>query len=176
MLRNLGGFTCAAALLFTVACGQTDAGITTAVKSKLAADDTVKAYQVDVNTENHVVTLSGMVETPAAKATAVQLARTTDGVRDVIDQITIGTTAATSGRADVDVDTPDVDVDVDDNLERDVKQGAESTGNAVERGASATAEAARKAGQATAEGAKKVGGAIRDSVTDDDRDSDKDGH
>lgn len=176
MLRNLGGFACAAALLFTVACGQTDAGITTAVKSKLAADDTVKASQVDVDTQNHVVTLSGMVETPAAKAMAVQIARNTDGVTDVIDQITIGSTAATSGRADVDVDAPDVDIHVDDNLEHDVKQGAEKSGNAVERGAEATADAAKKAGKATADGAKKVGGAVRDAVTDNDRDSDNDGH
>ena len=52
------GTVSAAALAFTVACSQTDAGITTAVKSKLAADDTVKAYKVDVDTQNKVVTLS----------------------------------------------------------------------------------------------------------------------
>jgi hypothetical protein len=40
------------AAVIAVACGQTDAGITTAVKSKFAADDTVKAYQIDVTTEN----------------------------------------------------------------------------------------------------------------------------
>jgi hypothetical protein len=176
MLRSLSGFACASALLFTVACGQTDAGITTAVKSKLAADDTVKAYQVDVTTQNHVVTLNGTVETPAAKAMAVQLARNTDGVRDVIDQITIADTAATSGRVDTDAPDVDVDVDVNDNLERDVRRGTDSAGNAVERGADATADAAKKAGKATADGAKKVGGAIRDAVSDKDRDSDNDGH
>ena len=48
-----------AAAIMTVACAQTDAGITTNVKTKLAADDTVKAYQVDVDTRNGVVTLSG---------------------------------------------------------------------------------------------------------------------
>ena len=173
MFRKLAGFAAAAGLVVTVACGQSDAGITTSVKSQLAGDDVVKAYQVDVDTQNRVVTLTGHVDTPAAKETAVQIARNTDGVRDVIDQIMVGETAATSGiagEADIEVDTPDVDapdVDVDadgDDIEGDLRRGAE-----------ATADAAKKAGQATVEGARKVGGAVRDAVTDDDRDSDNDG-
>jgi osmotically-inducible protein OsmY len=47
------------ALMFTAACARTDTGITTAVKTKLAADETVKAYQVNVDTHDHIVTLSG---------------------------------------------------------------------------------------------------------------------
>src|SRR5687768_14023743 len=117
IMRKLAGLAAAAALLFTVACGQTDAGITTAVKSKLAADDTVKAYQVDVDTSNKVVTLSGDVETAAQKEHAVTIARNTDGVTDVIDRMRVNPTAATSGIRgnDVDVDARrgDVDVDVD---------------------------------------------------------------
>ena len=75
MLRKLAGFVAAAGMVVTVACGQTDAGITTNVKTKLAADDTVKAYQVDVDTQNRVVTLSGNVETTAAKDRALVIAR-----------------------------------------------------------------------------------------------------
>ena len=67
----------------TVACSGSDAGITTAVKSKLAADDTVKAYRIDVDTSNAVVTLNGQVDTARARARAVELAKATDGVRDV---------------------------------------------------------------------------------------------
>jgi hypothetical protein len=165
-------------MVVTVACGQTDAGITTNVKTKLAADDTVKAYQVDVDTQNHVVTLSGAVENAAAKERALMLARETDGVRDVIDQITVNEAAATSGindGIDIDVDKPDVDVDVDDDVENSARRGAEATGNAAKRVGEATVDGAKKAGQATVDGAKKVGGAVRDAVTDDDRDSDKDG-
>jgi hyperosmotically inducible protein len=88
-----------AAAIMTVACAQTDAGITTNVKTKLAADDTVKAYQVDVDTRNGVVTLSGNVESAAAKEQAIQIARQTDGVRDVIDQIRVGEAAAKAGDA-----------------------------------------------------------------------------
>jgi hyperosmotically inducible protein len=60
------------------------------VKSKLAADDTVKAYQFDVDTADRVVTLSGTVETPAEKEQALLIARQTEGVREVVDRITIG--------------------------------------------------------------------------------------
>ena len=59
-------------------------------EDQLAADDTVKAYQVDVDTRNGVVRLSGNVENTAAKEQAIQIARQTDGVRDVIDQIRVG--------------------------------------------------------------------------------------
>jgi hyperosmotically inducible protein len=78
-----------AAVAFAVACAQTDAGITGKVKSKLAADDTVKAYQIDVDTKDKVVTLSGNVDSQAAKDQAVALARGTEGVADVVDNITL---------------------------------------------------------------------------------------
>lgn len=84
--------------MFAIACAQSDAGITTKVKSKLAADDTVKAYQIDVDTKDKVVTLSGNVDSPAAKDQAVALARSTEGVADVVDNITVaGGTAAMPG-------------------------------------------------------------------------------
>jgi hyperosmotically inducible protein len=133
-----------AAAIMTVACAQTDAGITTNVKTKLAADDTVKAYQVDVDTRNGVVTLSGDVETTAAKEQAIQIARGTDGVRDVIDQIRVGEAAATAGTRDNDVDV-DVDVDVDDDLENKARAGAAEV---REEGREAAAKAGEVAGRA----------------------------
>lgn len=90
-----------AVALSTAACGQTDAGITTAVKGKLAADDQVKAYQIDVDTERKVVTLTGTVDTAMAKSRAVEIARTTDGVTNVTDNI------AVSGAADATPNMPD---------------------------------------------------------------------
>jgi hyperosmotically inducible protein len=87
-----------AAVAFSVACAQSDAGITGKVKSKLAADDTVKAYQIDVDTKDKVVTLSGNVDSQAAKDQAVALARGTEGVADVVDNITLaGGSAAMPG-------------------------------------------------------------------------------
>lgn len=73
----------------SVACSETDAGVTIKVKAKFAADDTVKAYQIDVDTANKVVTLKGNVETSAAKTMAVQIARDTEGVASVVDQLTV---------------------------------------------------------------------------------------
>jgi len=110
MLQRLAVLLCAAAL--TVACGQTDAGITTAVKSKLAADSTVKAYEINVDTRNHVVTLTGEVQSSAAKDQALKLARETDGVRNVVDRLRVGETAATSG-VGIDYDKPTVNTDAE---------------------------------------------------------------
>lgn len=85
-----------AVALSSVACGQTDAGVTTAVKTKLAADDAVKAYQIDVDTDRKVVTLTGTVDTAMAKSRAVELARNTDGVTSVTDNIVVSGTASTA--------------------------------------------------------------------------------
>ena len=89
MRRAIAVFGAGVFTVFTLACSQTDAGVTTKVKSKLAADDTVKAYQIDVDTNDHVVTLSGNVESAAAKEQAVRLARETDGVKDVVVNISV---------------------------------------------------------------------------------------
>src|SRR2546422_3006751 len=95
VLQRFAVLLCASVL--TVACSQSDSGITTKVKAKMVADDTVKAHEINVTTRDHVVTLSGEVGTTAAKDQAIQIARQTDGVRDVVDQLTIKETAPTSG-------------------------------------------------------------------------------
>ena len=185
-MSKLAGLLSAAALLFTVACGQTDAGITTAVKSKLAADDTVKAYQVDVDTNNKVVTLRGDVETATQKEHAVTIARNTSGVTDVIDQLRVNPTAATSGLGDIDDDaeaalrrgaesTKDAAERGADATKNAVERGADATKNAAERGAEAVKEGAKKGAHEVKEGAHKAGEAVKDAVTDNDRDSDNDG-
>ena len=86
-LRMLVG-ACAFAL-FAAGCAQTDTGITTAVKNKLIADDLVKARQINVDTQDKVVTLTGEVRTQEEETRALEIARATDGVRDVVDAIAI---------------------------------------------------------------------------------------
>ena len=100
MLQRLAALVGVAAL--TVACAQTDAGITTNVKSKMAADDSVKALEINVDTRNGVVTLTGDVDSAIAKERAVQIARSTDGVREVVDNITVTESAPTGGLFDRD--------------------------------------------------------------------------
>ena len=133
MLQRLAVVLGAAVL--TAACGQTDAGITTAVKSKLAADTTVKAYEIDVDTRDHVVTLTGEVETAAAKDQALRLARETDGVRDVVDQLKVGETAATAG-----VDLPDTSVD--EKAAAKAREGTAKAGEAMDKTGAVITDAA----------------------------------
>jgi hypothetical protein len=115
----------------------------------------VKAHEIDVTTNGGVVTLTGEVESNAARQQAVRLARETQGVTSVVDNLRVEVSATTGDSDDV-----DVDVDPDGSIER----GAEATGDAIKKGAEATADAA-----------KKTGRAVRDAVTDDDPDTDKDG-
>ena len=85
---------CGAALLAT-ACSQTDAGITTSVKSQLVRDDTVKARQIDVTTRDHVVTLTGDVNTAQEEERAIQIARSVNGVRSVRNEMQVQGVGAT---------------------------------------------------------------------------------
>ncbi|HEV7516074.1 MAG TPA: BON domain-containing protein [Thermoanaerobaculia bacterium] len=66
-----------------------DAGITAKVKARLATDSRVGALKIDVDTKAGVVTLSGSVDAPVAKQAAVEIARGTDGVKDVVDRLTV---------------------------------------------------------------------------------------
>jgi len=72
------------------ACAQSDAGITTKVKAKLESDRNVSsASSIQVVTNGKVVTLTGTAATDAEKAHVLQVAKSTEGVRDVVDQITV---------------------------------------------------------------------------------------
>jgi hypothetical protein len=72
------------------ACAQSDAGITTKVKAKLETDRNVSsASNIQVVTNGKVVTLTGTAATDAEKAHVLQVAKSTEGVRDVVDQITV---------------------------------------------------------------------------------------
>ena len=66
-----------------------DGTLTSKIKAKMALDDTVKALDLNVDTANHVVTVSGTVRTRAERDRAIALARETAGVRDVVDRIVI---------------------------------------------------------------------------------------
>jgi len=83
----------AAALVFSLTgCERrsaTDATVTTSVKNKLAADPTTSAARINVDTSNGVVTLSGAVPTTAEKAEAERIARNTQGVTQVVNNITV---------------------------------------------------------------------------------------
>lgn len=67
-----------------------DAAITAAVKAKLAADGDINPFNIDVDTNEGVVTLQGRVEKEEARSKAEELARETDGVKRVINLVKVG--------------------------------------------------------------------------------------
>jgi osmotically-inducible protein OsmY len=68
----------------------TDAWITTRVHSKFVGEDLLKDSDISVDVKDHVVTLKGTVMSAAGRARAVEQAKEVEGVRRVIDQLTIG--------------------------------------------------------------------------------------
>ena len=64
-----------------------DGSITAKIKAKLALDDSVKALDVNIDTVGDTVTVRGTVDTAAQKERVLRLARETDGVSKVIDQL-----------------------------------------------------------------------------------------
>jgi osmotically-inducible protein OsmY len=64
-----------------------DGALTAKIKAKMALDDLVQARSIDVTTKNHIVTLRGTVRSVAEHDRAVQLAKETAGVTDVVDRL-----------------------------------------------------------------------------------------
>jgi hyperosmotically inducible protein len=111
MLQRYAPVLSAAGLAMTVACSQSDSGITTAVKTKLADDVIVKESEINVDTGRNVVTLNGTVDIPAAKERAEIVARDTKGVVDVINDIVVDReVAATTGTVEPKADAARYDI------------------------------------------------------------------
>lgn len=68
----------------------TDAWITSRISSKFVGEDLLKDSNINVDTKDHVVTLHGTVMSQAGRARAVAQAKEVEGVRRVVDQLTVG--------------------------------------------------------------------------------------
>lgn len=66
-----------------------DAGITTAVKAKMAEDKSVSAAAISVETLNGTVQLSGFAKSQAEKDRAASIARGVNHVREVRNSIVV---------------------------------------------------------------------------------------
>ena len=66
-----------------------DAWILTKVKWFHTGADALKGSDINVDVKDGVVTLKGTVKTEAGRARAIALAKDTDGVKRVVDQLTI---------------------------------------------------------------------------------------
>jgi hyperosmotically inducible protein len=100
MLRNLRSLAAITVLLgmlsgCTATTGETlgqnidDTTLTTSVKTKLLADKLVNLTRIDVDTYNGVVSLNGVVSTPAEKERAEEIARGVDGVKKVVNNLQV---------------------------------------------------------------------------------------
>ena len=122
-----------------------DAAITSAVKTKLLADTKVGGLKIDVDTNNNIVTLSGKVGTVAERNEALRLARTTSGVKRVVNKLVLDKTVATTGRTDKDdrlkVEIKDDTKETAGKIKDATKRGAEKTGNAASQAKDVTADA-----------------------------------
>jgi hyperosmotically inducible protein len=67
----------------------TDSWITMKVHSQFIPEDALEGSDIDVDTNAGVVLLKGTVPTDAAKARAVAIAKATDGVKSVTDQLRV---------------------------------------------------------------------------------------
>ena len=73
-----------------------NAALTTKVKAALLADELVKGTQINVDSNNGVVTLSGAVDSPAHMQKAEQIAKGVSGVTRVQNNLNAPTTTTTS--------------------------------------------------------------------------------
>ena len=67
-----------------------DKTITTQVKARLAAAEPETLAQVDVDTVNGVVYLTGIVDTAQMKSRAESIARSEEGVQRVVNNLQLG--------------------------------------------------------------------------------------
>jgi hyperosmotically inducible protein len=67
----------------------TDGWITTKVKSSFVGEDALEDSDIDVDTNDGVVTLTGKVASQAGRARAVAIAKKIEGVKDVKDELKI---------------------------------------------------------------------------------------
>ncbi|MEP6915175.1 MAG: BON domain-containing protein [Acidobacteriota bacterium] len=70
----------------------TDGWISSRIKTNFMGDEGLRASDIKVDTNNHVVTLSGAVANAAAHQKAISIAKAVEGVHRVVDKVTVVST------------------------------------------------------------------------------------
>jgi osmotically-inducible protein OsmY len=73
----------------TIGSALDDAWIHSKIVAKLIADTRVIERKINVDVNNNMVTLRGTVDTPEQKSAAEQIAKDTDGVKGVVNQLKV---------------------------------------------------------------------------------------
>jgi hyperosmotically inducible periplasmic protein len=81
---------CASSSMTSKSTQETDEGITSVVQQALETDEKVKARQVEVETREGVVYLTGVVDTEESRREAARVSWRTEGVRGVRNGLTVG--------------------------------------------------------------------------------------
>lgn len=68
----------------------TDGWLTAKVKTQFVGEGSLRNSDINVDTNEHVVTLRGRVMSQAGRSRAVTIARETSGVRHVVDELSVG--------------------------------------------------------------------------------------
>ena len=66
-----------------------DTAITAKIKASMLAEPGLKSTQINVDTKNATVTLSGTVDSDTIRDRAKQIAMSTEGVRNVVDNLNL---------------------------------------------------------------------------------------
>ena len=75
-----------------------DTAITTEIKAKLTTEKLSNLTKIEVRTDNGIVTLNGVVDDPARRARAAQIASGVGGVKGIVNNIHVaGTTIHPTG-------------------------------------------------------------------------------
>jgi hyperosmotically inducible periplasmic protein len=67
----------------------TDGWITSRVSARFVNEDSLKNSDINVDTNDHIVTLKGTVLTSAGRSRAAVVAKQTEGVRGVVNKLTL---------------------------------------------------------------------------------------
>jgi hyperosmotically inducible periplasmic protein len=74
-----------------VATAADDTAITAKVKAAILAEPGLKSLQINVDTKDATVTLTGNVDTDMMRDRAKQIAMSTEGVKNVVDNLSVKT-------------------------------------------------------------------------------------
>jgi hyperosmotically inducible protein len=99
LIASVGLILSSGSVLADNAAGKSDAGLTASVKSALISNKDTKASQINVETREGVVQLSGFVESQAAKQAAETTAQDVAGVAEVQNKLLIRDANRSGGQA-----------------------------------------------------------------------------
>lgn len=135
-----------------------DAGLTSKVKSKLAADSDTSALHINVDTNNSVVTLSGTASSEKEKSRAEQLAKNTEGVTRVVNNIKVSESANNTNAGERRDGSTAVLTD------KDGRNMGDRVSDAMNKAGDKAEHAADKAGEKAKDAANSAGEALSDAT------------